>query len=130
VPSRLVALARLQVGRSRPRVPPADGRAMRRRAAAALLFGACALFAARGLYAHGDHADAPDGAATDAADLGGRNATGRAVLAGGGVALKWALNADDQSVTFYAKASEPSLCVAARAGAGARSPLLVARVHA
>ena len=100
---------------------------MRRRAAALLLCVACVLVASRGLYAHGDHAAAADGAATDAADLGGRNATGRAVLAGGGVALKWALNAAEQSVTFYAKASEPSLCVHKRAQ-GARSTLC-SRAH-
>ena len=127
VRSRPVALARLQVGRPRPRAPPADGRAMRRRAAALLLCAACVLVAARGLYAHGDHANASDGAATDAADLGGRNATGHAVLAGGGVSLKWALNTAEQSVTFYAKASEPSLCVHAHADHASTRKALAAR---
>ena len=79
---------------------------MARRGALALS-AACLLLAARGLFAHGDHA-AHDDTASDVADLAGRNATGRAVLAGDGVAIKWALNSDDDSITFHVSASEPS----------------------
>lgn len=83
---------------------------MARRRGALALAAACCLLAARGLLAHGDHGDhAPhDDSASDSADLGGRNATGRAVLAGDGVSMSWALNAADASITFHVTASEPS----------------------